>query len=70
MQALGVCLGGLREDDGAPTLTEMAGDVCRAHRRADALAGRGKIFPSPLLQVEDEEAEAAVIAACAGDLAP
>ena len=70
MQALGIRLGGLREDDRETALAEMAGDVRRADGGADPLACGNEVGTSPLLQVEDEEPESPVVTPCPRDLPP
>jgi hypothetical protein len=55
VQALGIRLRGLREDDRETALADMACDVGRANGGADPLACGDEVGASPLLQVEDEE---------------
>jgi hypothetical protein len=68
MEALGIRLRGLGQDDREAPLASMARDVGCAHSCADPLAGGDEVGPSPLLQVEDEEPEASVVAPGPGDL--
>ena len=70
VQALGIRLRGLREDDRETALADMACDVGRADGGADPLACGDEVGASPLLQVEDEEPESPVVTPCPRDLPP
>src|SRR5262245_26187351 len=68
VQPPGVRLARLRKEDGEMPIAEVTRDIGGAHSRADLLSRWGEVDPSPLFQVENEEAQCPAVAPCAGDL--
>jgi hypothetical protein len=69
VKALRVGFGSFGEDDGEAGLAEVARDVRRADYGSDPFAGGDQIRSSALGEVEEKQAELAVVAPCASDLA-